>query len=210
MVGSNLLSAATFSVDTTNDFTKHLSISAPAASECDSATEKGRLYFDDTANEFKFCNGSAWSSFGGGGGGGGASGNVTNTIDRYVIANCQNDSNNFYDDGTIRLSWNQPNEKLELEVLTSPSGSRVGTACETRGGYSSSYYAETSITTSTATNISPSNGAIPGDVMVCTIGAAQDATYPSYEITFHNVGNGVAPPFGGYLNCNVKIEKQDP
>jgi len=204
-IGGSTKATATLEIDTTNDWTKHLSISAPAASECDDATEKGRLYFDDTANEFKFCNGTAWSSFGGGGGGG-AGGNVTNTIDRYTIANCNNDANDFYDDGTIRLSWNQPDEKLEVEVLTSPSGSKVGATCETRGGYTSSYYAETMIETSTATNISPSNGAIPGDVMVCTIGAAQDATYPSYEITFHNVGNGG----GGNLNCNVKIEKQDP
>ena len=54
MVGSNAQNAATFLVDATNDWSKHLPIAAPAASECDSADEKGRLYFDSTANEFKF------------------------------------------------------------------------------------------------------------------------------------------------------------
>ena len=67
MVGSNLLNAATFVVDTTNDITKHLPISAPAATECDEAAEKGRMYYDSTADAFKYCNGTAWTSFGGGG-----------------------------------------------------------------------------------------------------------------------------------------------
>ena len=204
-VGSNTRAASTFLVDATNDWTKHLPITAPAATECDAAVEKGRMYYDDTANEFKYCNGTAWTSFGGGGGGG-AGGNVTNTLDRYTLANCQNDANDFYDDGTIRLTWNQPSEKLELERLTAPASYHVQSVCETKGGYTSSYYKETDITSATAVDIAPTNGPTPGEIMTCTVAAEYDANYPSYNITFYNVGDGS----GFYMNCVVKIEKQVP
>mgnify|MGYP003645141787 CR=1 FL=1 len=61
MVGSNLNNAATFLADTTNDWIKVLPISAPAATECDEADERGRIYYDSGTDKLKYCNGTAWT-----------------------------------------------------------------------------------------------------------------------------------------------------
>lgn len=61
MVGSNLNNAATLLVDTTNDWIKVLPISAPAATECDAADERGRIYYDSGTDKLKYCNGTAWT-----------------------------------------------------------------------------------------------------------------------------------------------------
>ena len=61
MVGSNLNNAATLLVDTTNDWMKLLPISAPAATECDAADERGRIYYDSGTDKLKYCNGTAWT-----------------------------------------------------------------------------------------------------------------------------------------------------
>jgi hypothetical protein len=61
MVGSNVNTAATFLVDTTNDWIKLLPISAPAATECDETKEKGRIYYDSGTDKVRYCNGTAWT-----------------------------------------------------------------------------------------------------------------------------------------------------
>ena len=60
-IGSNTEAAATFAVDATNDWTKHLPIAAPAASECDESDERGRMYYDGTSDVYRYCNGAGWS-----------------------------------------------------------------------------------------------------------------------------------------------------
>jgi len=61
MVGSNLNNAATLLVDTTNDWIKILPISAPAATECDAADERGRIYYDSGTDKIRYCDGTAWT-----------------------------------------------------------------------------------------------------------------------------------------------------
>ena len=61
MVGSNLNNAATLLVDTTNDWIKVLPITAPAATECDEADERGRIYYDSGTDKLRYCNGTAWT-----------------------------------------------------------------------------------------------------------------------------------------------------
>ena len=61
MVGSNVRTGATFLVDATNDWIKLLPIAAPAATECDDAAEKGRIYYDSGTDKIRFCNGTAWT-----------------------------------------------------------------------------------------------------------------------------------------------------
>jgi hypothetical protein len=60
MIGSNINNAATFIVDTTNDWMKLLPITAPAATECDEADERGRIYYDSGTDKLRYCNGTAW------------------------------------------------------------------------------------------------------------------------------------------------------
>mgnify|MGYP003142561738 CR=1 FL=1 len=60
-VGSNTRTASTFLVDTTNDWIKLLPIAAPAATECDAADEKGRIYYDSGTDKIRYCNGTAWT-----------------------------------------------------------------------------------------------------------------------------------------------------
>jgi hypothetical protein len=61
MIGSHLNDTATFLVDTTNDWMKLLPITAPAATECDEAVERGRIYYDSGTDKLKYCNGTAWT-----------------------------------------------------------------------------------------------------------------------------------------------------
>ena len=61
MVGSNVNNAATLLVDTTNDWIKILPITAPAATECDEADERGRIYYDSGTDKVRYCNGTAWT-----------------------------------------------------------------------------------------------------------------------------------------------------
>lgn len=183
MVGSNLLSAATFSVDTTNDWSKHLPISAPAASECDSADEKGRLYFDSTANEFKFCNGTAWTSFGGGGGG------PTTTM---AVFDNQSDIADLYSDSNMRLSYLTAHKRLSLEILTMPSGSTnnvgVETTCFRPDNALNSIQTQAQITsTGSAFTIANQIGNVNDNVPAtasCSIKAMDDSTWGYYEVVF--------------------------
>lgn len=232
MVGSNVRSAATFLVDSTNDWVKHLPITAPAASECDDVTEKGRMFYDSAADVFKFCNGTAWEGF--------ADGNtttftgLTDTPANYTSAagkalkvnaaanavefvdvgtanvlnfkyefDCGADSVDFFNDATIELSWDEGQKDLDIERVLTPTSGDVQAICEVRGGYSSSYYKETDLPNSNLTNIAPANGPGPGDWMDCVIAPEADTAYPSYEISFHNVGDSVPTA----TNCVVNIKK---
>ena len=180
MVGSNAQNAATFLVDATNDWTKHLPIAAPAASECDAADEKGRMYFDSTANAFKYCNGTAWSDFGGGGGGG------YDSISYSQFAN-NADTASIYEDSNIRLGWDDDpgGNNLQLTLLTNSGGSGGVTAiCRIVPGtyVVSGRYEITALNTASNIALDIAN---KGSVN-CMIAARDDDTYPFYEVGIVN------------------------
>ncbi|QDP58259.1 MAG: hypothetical protein Unbinned1446contig1004_46 [Prokaryotic dsDNA virus sp.] len=60
-IGGSTKATATLEIDTTNDWIKILPISAPAATECDDAAEKGRIYYDSGTDKVRYCNGTAWT-----------------------------------------------------------------------------------------------------------------------------------------------------
>lgn len=200
-IGGATKATATLEIDTTNDWTKHLSISAPAASECDSADEKGRLYFDDTANEFKFCNGTAWTSFGGGGGGG-------PTITMAVFDNLA-DIADLYSDSNIRLSYVTAHKRLSLEVLTLPSGSTNNVGVEVTCGQPDSalnaiqvsHQIYNSTLTTIATQIKNVSDNQPATAF-CQIKAMDDSTWGFYEVTFVRASKQYAN-----REHSIKVEK---
>ena len=180
-VGGNTRTNSTFLVDATNDWTKHLPIAAPASTECDSADEKGRLYFDSTANAFKYCDGSAWSDLGGGGGGGG--------YDSISYSQFPNnaDTASIYEDSNIRIGWNDDagGNHLTLELLTDSGGAGGVTAiCRIVPGtyVVSGRYEITALNTPSDIAQDIAN---KGSVN-CMIAARDDATYPFYEVGIVN------------------------
>ena len=175
MVGSHLRNAATFLADTTNDWTKHLPISAPAAGECDSADEKGRMYFDSTANEFKYCNGTAWTSFGGGGGG-------NATVLEYFYEFPENASIGLYSDSQITLKYHLSGD-FDVNVSTLPSGNFWSHSCR-------SYNSQDEGSENT-TGLKEIWGAMSSGVHIdCVISANTDTSWPSYYLTAYNTGTG--------------------
>lgn len=183
-VGSNTRAASTFLVDATNDWTKHLPIAAPAAGECDAAAEKGRLYFDSTANEFKYCNGTAWTSFGGGGGG------PTTTLSTFTN---NSDHADIYSNTKFRLSWVETTRRMQMEVLTLPGGTQAGSvdnvgvdiSCNyTSGTYIKGDQTEMMATGSTVDvtgSIQSNDDGEPAQAF-CQIKAMEDESWGFYEV----------------------------
>ena len=175
-VGSNTRAAATFLVDATNDWTKHLPISAPAASECDAATEKGRMYYDSTSDEFKYCNGTAWTSFGGGGGG-------NATVLEYFYEFPENADITYYTDARLELAFDTSGVDLEVNVTSLPSGNFYSHSCR-------NYNSQTESSRNT-TGTQDIWGSLSSGVHVdCVISANDDASWPSYYLTAFNTGSG--------------------
>lgn len=205
-VGSNTRTASTFLVDATNDWTKHLPIAAPAASECDAAAEKGRLYFDSTANEFKFCNGTAWTSFGGGGGGG-----PTTTLDTFPN---NADNANIFSDTNIKLSWINNNRRLRLEVLTLPSGTQAGgvdnvgvdiSCSKPQGTYVVQVQTEITAAATTTTIADAIQGNNQDDPAFadCRIKAMEDESWGLYEVELVRAAKSSSSADGRLISLKV-------
>ena len=215
MVGSHQRTASTFLVDTTNDWTKHLPISAPAAGECDDAAEKGRMYYDSTSDEFKYCNGTAWEAFADGNTTAftgltdtpanytGAAGKAlrvnaaanavefidvgTATVKEYFYEFPENASIGIYSDSQITLKYHLSGD-FDVNVATLPSGPGLGGNFWSHSCRSYNSQDEDSENT---TGLKEIWGAMASGVHIdCVISANTDTSWPTYYLTAYNTGTG--------------------
>ena len=171
-VGSPSEALATLAVDTTNDWIKLLPISAPAGTECNSAAERGRMFYDSADDHFYFCNGKGWKSMGTVG----TYGNQDRNVDNAAVVAAPR----------MTIGWDvgaSPYGDVTLTPITNPTNGLVVVCMESNGNRQ-----DTAITTTgSAIDIMPSLD--PDEFAKCTIGAKTDTAWPFWELTVQNTGS---------------------
>jgi len=102
----------------------------------------------------------------------------------------------FFDDGLIKLSWQQGSKHLEIYMLTEPQGTGDLVSYATKGN--------SSVNTNYITQPNYKYDVYPSGInategLIAWISAEDDVFYPSYKIYFHNAGTS--------YNSNIEIKK---
>lgn len=183
MVGSHQDTAASFLVDTTNDWTKQLPITAPASTECDSSDEAGRLFFDSTSNAHRSCTGSEWTA---------------GVQDHFVRFSSASATANVWSDDNIQLGWSGATG-YDPELTISDFGAGGGFIAF--NCMSENHTTSGSVNTAGPHDIFTIGLTSTGDMVKCTI-TADYGSYPQYNLTWFNADK--AGPDG---TATLHIEK---
>lgn len=172
-VGGNSRTTATFLVDATNDWTKQIKITAPAASECDAEDEGGRLFFDDTSEGYRFCHGTVQPQW-------------TNSVQHFFRRFDTSAANtNVWQDENITLRWSGGTGKdPELSIGQFGAGGFITYSCFDDGGMTSA-----SVNTAGPHDIYTAGLLSSGDQVRCAITANDDSAYPQYNLVWFNADN---------------------
>ena len=100
--------------------------------------------------------------------------------------NSSQDNLDFFNDGNIKIGWDAPSNDVEVTMLTEPSGTgdMVSYATLGNGDVVSTYITQTNF----KYDVYPT-GVSALEALVVVISAEQDPDFPTYKMTFHNIGS---------------------